>query len=97
MLRLLALLAVLSLALRGERPCGRSGHQYEGQRAGVAPTGAGNRDRRATTIDVPPGTYSLTSGQLVANDNNLTLRNQPGASIPIIQSTGNFRVLCVTG
>ena len=49
------------------------------------------------TIDVPPGTYSLTSGQLVANDNNLTLRNQPGASMPIIQSTGNFRVLCVTG
>ena len=47
------------------------------------------------TIVVPPGTYSLTSGQLVADDDGLTIRNQPGAGMPLIQSTGNFRVFCI--
>ena len=46
-------------------------------------------------IEIPPGGYLLTSGQLVANDNNLTIRNQAGQSPPTIQATGNFRVLCV--
>ena len=31
-------------------------------------------------IEIPPGNYLLTSGQLVANDNGLTIRNQPGQS-----------------
>jgi hypothetical protein len=48
------------------------------------------------TIAIPPGTYSLTSGQLVVS-NDITLRNQPNADKPLIQSTGNFRVLCVAG
>ncbi len=96
MLRLLALLAVLSLALAASAhaadPVTNTQDSGPGSlRQALATANAGE------TIDVPPGTYSLTSGQLLANDNNLTLRNQPGASIPIIQSTGNFRVLCVTG
>ncbi len=49
-------------------------------------------------VEVPPGTYSLTSGQLVANDNNITLQGQlAGTDKPVIQSTGGFRVLCVDG
>jgi hypothetical protein len=51
------------------------------------------------TIEIPSdlGTYSLTSGQLVANTDNLVLQREPGAPSPTIQSTGNFRVLCVNG
>ena len=49
-------------------------------------------------IEIPPGTYSLTSGQLVATDDNITLQGQlAGTDKPVIQSTGGFRVLCVDG
>jgi hypothetical protein len=49
-------------------------------------------------VEIPPGTYSLTSGQLVANDDNITLQGQlAGTDKPVIQSTGGFRVLCVNG
>ena len=44
----------------------------------------------------PP--YTLTSGQLVVNVNNITLQGQPaGTDKPVIASSGNFRVLCVDG
>ena len=50
------------------------------------------------TIDVPAGVYTLTGGQLVVNDDNITLRGQPaGTDKPLIASSGNFRVLCVNG
>ena len=49
-------------------------------------------------IEVPAGTYTLTSGQLVANVTNITLQGQlAGTNKPVIQSSGNFRVLCVDG
>jgi hypothetical protein len=95
-LRLLAIVAVLSLALglatsaHAADPVTNANDSGPGSlRNALATASAGQ------TIEIPPGTYSLTSGQLVVNANNLTLRNQPGASKPTIQSTGNFRVLCI--
>ena len=50
------------------------------------------------TVEIPPGTYSLTSGQLVANVDNITLQGQlAGTDKPVIASTAGFRVLCVDG
>jgi hypothetical protein len=48
------------------------------------------------TIEVPPGDYRLTSGQLRI-DTDLLLRGTGGAGVTTIQSMGNFRVLCITG
>jgi hypothetical protein len=93
-LALLAILAVLPLAFAA------SAHAAE-RVTNTNDSGPGSlRHALATaftgdTIEVPPGTYSLTSGQLVAADDALTIRNEPGASMPTIQSTGNFRVFCI--
>jgi hypothetical protein len=95
-LRLLAILAtLLSLALaanaRAEEPVTNTNDSGPGSLRNALATAV-----PGDTIDIPPGTYSLTSGQLVAADDNLTLRNEPGAGAPLIQSTASFRVLCVT-
>ena len=65
--------------LRGERPGGRSGQNTTTADRGRSETRWRPRPRR-DTIEIPPGTYSLTSGQLVANTDDLTLRNLPGAT-----------------
>jgi hypothetical protein len=96
-LRCFAILALLSLALAASAhaadPVTNTNDSGPGSLRNALATAVLSGD----TIEIPPGTYSLTSGQLVANTDNLTLRNAPGASVPTIQSTGNFRVLCVTG
>ena len=93
-LRLLAILALLSLAFAASAhaadPITNTNDSGPGSLRNALAT-AGLND----TIAIPPGTYSLTIGQLVAEDNGLTLTNQPGADKPTIASTGNFRVLCV--
>jgi hypothetical protein len=94
--RLLAILAVLPLAFAA------SAHAADPV-TNTNDSGSGSlRNALATanpgdTIEIPPGTYGLTSGQLLANVDNLTLSKELGASMPTIQSTGNFRGLCITG
>ena len=97
-LRPLAILAVLlSLAFvasaHAEQPVTNTNDSGPGSlRNALATAVAGD------IVEVPPGTYSLTSGQLVANVNNITLQGQlAGTDKPLIQSTGGFRVLCVNG
>ena len=95
MARLLAFLAVLSLAFAGNAQAADPVTNQNDSGAGslrnaLATAGPGE------TITVPPGTYGLTTGQLVAADDNLTLSGS-GASATMILSTGNFRVLCVEG
>jgi hypothetical protein len=45
-------------------------------------------------VEVPPGTYTLTSGQLLVGE-DLNLVGTGGAGATTIQSAGNFRVLCI--
>jgi hypothetical protein len=93
-LRLLALLAVLPLAFAASAhaapPVTNTNDSGDGSlRRALAMANPGD------VIEVPPGTYSLTSGQLVANQPDITVRNQPGAAEPTVQSTGEFRVFCI--
>ena len=98
MLRPLAILAALmSLAFaataRAEQPVTNTNDSGPGSLRNALATAI-----PGDIIEIPPGTYSLTSGQLVANDDNITLQGQlSGTDKPVIQSTGGFRVLCVDG
>ena len=49
------------------------------------------------TINVPPGTYTLTAGQLQILNKDLTLNGTAGASATRIAAGGAFRVLCIDG
>jgi hypothetical protein len=97
-LRPLAILAaLLSLAFaasaRAEEPVTNTNDSGPGSLRNALETAAPGE-----IVEVPAGTYTLTSGQLVANDNNITLQGQSaGPNKPMIQSSGNFRVLCVDG
>ncbi len=96
--RLSALLAVLSsLTFAASAQAAPAVTNTNDSGAGSLRNALANAIPAGDTIEIPPGTYSLTSGQLVANTDNLTLQNVPGADKPTIQSTGNFRVLCVNG
>jgi len=53
-------------------------------------------DAADPTVLVPPGDYRLTSGQLLI-EQDVTVRGTGGAGSTTILSTGNFRVLCITG
>jgi hypothetical protein len=96
-LRLFAILTLLSLALAASAHAADPVTNTNDSGPGSLRNALATANATDDTIEIPPGTYSLTSGQLVADVDTLTLRNQPGASIPTIQSTGNFRVLCITG
>jgi len=96
-LRLFAILALLSLALAASAHAAEPVTNTNDSGLGSLRNALATANATDDTIEIPPGTYSLTSGQLVADVDTLTLRNQPGASMPTIQSTGNFRVLCITG
>jgi hypothetical protein len=97
-LRPLAILAaLLSLAFaasaRAEQPVTNTNDSGPGSlRNALATANPGD------IVEVPAGVYTLTGGQLVANDDNITLQGQPaGTDKPAILSSGNFRVLCVDG
>jgi hypothetical protein len=55
-----------------------------------------NGNNQEDTINVPAGTYSLTSGQLTVTDPLGVTIAGAGAESVLLASQGNFRVFCVT-
>jgi hypothetical protein len=55
-----------------------------------------NGNSEEDTINVPAGTYNLTSGQLIVTDPLGVTIAGAGADSVLIASQGNFRVFCIT-
>src|SRR6187200_1766848 len=85
------LAALISLAFAASAHAAPSVDNFNDSGQGSLRNALENADP-GDVIPVPFGTYTLTSGQLVANDNNVTLQGQPaGTNKPVIASSGNFR------
>jgi hypothetical protein len=94
--RLLAILVLAPLAFAAsasaEQPVENQNDSGPGSLRNALATAAPGE-----TIEIPAGTYRLTSGQLVAEDDGITLLGLAGAASTRIEAGGDFRLLCVTG